>query len=185
MPTAIRFGDRGCRNNDRYQMTGNKIQNTSKPTHESQTKAMNTAVRILTYRDHFKYELKQKLQQRGFTSNVIDTVLAECERLNYIDDNRTAAVFISQLKRKCFGKRYVRQALKKNRLRAAAIDKILLENYTEAEEHAKAGKLLEKKLKTFYQEEDPKKRRDRIYRFLYSRGFNKDVITDLLRTSAQ
>ena len=164
-------------------MTENKIQNTSNPTHASQTKAMNAAVRILTYRDHFKIELKQKLQQRGFTINVIDTVLAECERLNYIDDNRAAHVYISKLKRKCFGKRYIRQALKKNRLSAVVIDKILLENYTEAEEHENAGKLLEKKIKTFYREEDSKKRRDRIYRFLYSRGFNKDVITDLLRTS--
>ena len=164
-------------------MTENKIQNTSKPTHESQAIVMNTAVRILTYRDHFKYELKQKLQQRGFTSNVIDTVLAECERLNYIDDIRTAAVFITQLKRKCFGKRYIRQALKKNRVSAAVIDKIVLENYTEAEEHENAAKLLQKKVKTFYREEDSKKRRDRVYRFLYSRGFNKDVITDLLRTS--
>ena len=147
-------------------MTDNKIQNISKPTHESQTKAMNTAVRILTYRDHFKYELKQKLQQRGITSKIIDTVIAECERLNYIDDNRTAAVFISQLKRKCFGKRYIRQALKKNRLNAAVIDKMVLENYTEAEEHENAAKLLEKKIKAFYREEDSKKRRDRIYRFL-------------------
>ena len=164
-------------------MTENKRQNTSKPAHSSRTMAMNTAVRILTLRDHFKYELKQKLQQRGFKSNVIDMVLAECERLNYIDDNRTAAVFISQLKRKCFGKRYIRQALKKNRLNAAVIDKMVLENYTEAEEHENAAKLLEKKIKTFYRKEDSKKRRDKIYRFLYSRGFNKDVITDLLRTS--
>jgi regulatory protein len=146
---------------------------------------MNTAARILTHRDHSKYELKQKLQKRGFTSEVIDTVITECERLNYIDDNRTAHVYISQLKRKCFGKRHIRLALKKKRLSGAVIEKILLENYTEAEEHKNAGKLLEKKRKTFHREEDSKKRRDKIYRFLYSRGFNKDVIIDLIRTSVK
>ncbi|MCK5204221.1 MAG: regulatory protein RecX [Desulfobacterales bacterium] len=142
---------------------------------------MNTAARILTHRDHSKYELKQKLQQRGFASKVIDTVIGECERLNYIDDPRTAHVYISQLKKKCFGKRYIRMALRKKRLSGAVIKKILLENYTEAEEHENAGKLLKKKMKTFNREEDSKKRRDKIYRFLYSRGFNKDVITDLIR----
>lgn len=146
---------------------------------------MNTAVRILTPRDHFKYELRQKLQQRGFASDVIDTVITACERLNYIDDKRTAYIYISQLKRKCFGKRHIRLALKKKRLSGAVIEKILLENYTEAEEHEKAGKLLEKKMKTFMREEDSKKRRDKIYRFLYSRGFDKDIIADLLRNLAK
>ncbi len=142
---------------------------------------MNTAVRILTLRDHFKYELQQKLQQRGFTSEVVDTVITECKRLNYIDDNRTAHLYISQLKRKCFGRRYIRRALKKKRLSGVAIEKILLQNYTPAEEREYTGKLLEKKMKTFNREEDSKKKRDKIYRFLYSRGFNKDIITDLIR----
>jgi regulatory protein len=162
-------------------MTENRRQNFSNPANTSRTDAMNTAARILTHRDHSKYELKQKLQQRGFASKVIDTVIGECERLNYIDDPRTAHVYISQLKKKCFGKRYIRMALRKKRLSGAVIKKILLENYTEAEEHENAGKLLKKKMKTFNREEDSKKRRDKIYRFLYSRGFNKDVITDLIR----
>jgi regulatory protein len=165
-------------------MTENR-KNISNSTRTSRTKAMNTAVRILTDRDHFKYELKQKLQQRGFASEVIDTVITECERLNYIDDNRTAEVYISQLKRKCFGKRHIRLALKKKRLSGAVIQKLLLENYTQAEEHKNGVKLMEKKIKTFNREADSKKRRDKIYRFLYSRGFNKDVITDLLRTSVK
>jgi SOS response regulatory protein OraA/RecX len=72
-------------------------------------------------------------------------------------------------------------ALKKKRLYDAAIENILLENYAKIEERENADKLLEKKMKTFNREEDLTKRRDKIYRFLYSRGFNKDVITDLLR----
>jgi uncharacterized protein YbaP (TraB family) len=33
---------------------------------------MNTAVRILANRDHSKYELERKLQQRGFESKLIN-----------------------------------------------------------------------------------------------------------------
>jgi regulatory protein len=166
-------------------MTEGRRQNFSAPTRTSRKDAMNTAVRILTYRDHSKYELKRKLQLRGFASEVIDTVIIECERLNYIDDQRTARVYISQLKRKCFGKRHIRMALKKKRLSGAVIEKILLENYTEAEDRENAGKLLKKKMKTFNREEDSNKRRDKIFRFLYSRGFNKDIIVDLLRNLAK
>ena len=66
-----------------------------------------------------------------------------------------------------------------------AIEDILLDNYAKTEERKNADKLLEKKMKTFKREEDLKKRRDKIYRFLYSRGFNKDIIADLLRNLAK
>ena len=162
-------------------MTENRRQNFSPPAQKSNQQALNAAVRILTYRDHSKYELKQKLQKRGFASEVIDTVIIACERLNYIDDKRTARLYISQLKRKRFGIRHIRMALKKKRLYGAAIEDFLLENYAKIEERKNADKLLEKKMKTFNREEDLKKRRDKIYRFLYSRGFSQDIIADLIR----
>jgi len=162
-------------------MKEDRRQHFSTPAKTSHQQAMNTAVRILANRDHSKFELKQKLQQRGFGSKVINTVIAECERFNYINDGRTAHVYISQLKRKCFGKRYIQQALKKKRLSGAAIEKIFSENYPGADEHEHAERLLQKKMKTFARETDPKKRSDKIYRFLYSRGFRPAVIRDLVK----
>ena len=162
-------------------MTEDPRQSDEVPAKISHQKAMNTAVRILAHRDHSKYELKRKLQQRNFASRTINSVMAECERFGYIDDKRTARVYISQLKRKRFGKRYIRQALKKKRLSGDAIEKILSENYPEADEYEHAGRLLEKKMKTFARETDHKKRSDKIYRFLYSRGFSPAVISDLIR----
>jgi regulatory protein len=81
-------------------MTEDTRQNYSSAANESYQQTMNTAVRILAYRDHSKYELKRKLQQRNFASRTINSVMAECERFGYIDDKRTARVYISQLKRK-------------------------------------------------------------------------------------
>lgn len=146
-------------------------------------RAMNTAVRILTHRDHSKYELIQKLQQRGFAAKIVDTVIARCERFGYIDDCRTARSYVLQLKRKCFGRRYIRLALKKKRLMDSAIEEMLVENYPEEDEYGYAGRLLQKKNKTFAREADPQKRSDRIYRFLYSRGFSLTVIRNLIKGS--
>ena len=162
-------------------MTADRRQSFSNASRTSYHKAMNTAVRILTNRDHSKYELKQKLQQRSIESEVIVAVVTECERLNYINDERTARLYISQLNRKCFGKRHIKMALKKKGLRGAAIENILLQKCSEVEERQKAARLLEKKMKTAHQEKEAGKKRDNIYRFLYSRGFSKDVITDLIR----
>ena len=180
--------DRGHKSEVREQMTedrGQKAkdrgQNGSLLTEKSCQQAMNTAVRILANRDHSIYELTQKLKQRGFASEVINGVIKKCERFGYIDDQRTARVYILQLKRKCFGKRYIRLALKKKRLRGTAIDRILASTYPEVDEHGHASRILEKKKKTFAREADPKKRSDKIYRFLYSRGFSPAVISDLIQ----
>ncbi len=142
---------------------------------------MNTAVRILTNRDHSKYELKQKLRQRGFESETIGAVMAECERLNYINDERTARLYISQLNRKCFGKRHITMALKKKGLHGVAIENMLVQKCAEVEERKKAARLLEKRMKTAKREKKAEKKRDTIYRFLYSRGFSKAVVNDLIR----
>jgi SOS response regulatory protein OraA/RecX len=72
-------------------------------------------------------------------------------------------------------------ALKKKHLIGPAIENILLENYPDADEFENAGKLLEKKMGTFEREADQRKRRQKIYRFLYARGFKTEIISDLIR----
>jgi SOS response regulatory protein OraA/RecX len=66
-------------------------------------------------------------------------------------------------------------------LSGAAIEKIFSENYPGVDEYEHAGRLLEKKMKTFERVADLKKRREKIYRFLYSRGFSPAVIRDLVK----
>jgi SOS response regulatory protein OraA/RecX len=72
-------------------------------------------------------------------------------------------------------------ALRKKRLSGTAIENILQENCSEDDERANAGKLLAKKMDTFKREADLKKKRDKIYRFLHSRGFNAEIIADVIR----
>lgn len=142
---------------------------------------MNTAVRLLARRDHTGFELQHKLRQRGYGCGVIDAVLTECERLDYINDERTARMYIGQLARRGFGFRRIRLELKKKGLSGDRFESILNESSSEIDEHEIARKILQKKMKSFEREEDSKKRRDKIYRFLYSKGFSDMVISDLIR----
>ncbi len=144
-------------------------------------KAMNTAVRVLARRDHTRLEIEQKLRQRGYDQEVIRDVVVECERLNYIDDERTAKVYIFQLARRGFGFRRIRLELLKKGLRGDRFDQIVKESRLEIDEREIAGRALQKKMKSFEREEDSKKRKDKIYRFLYSRGFSQSVISELIR----
>ena len=144
-------------------------------------KAMDTAVRLLARRDHTCHEIHQKLNQRGFGKEIIQAVLAECERLNYLNDERTAKVYITQLARRGFGFGRIRLELNKKGLRGDRFERIVNQSRCEIDERKIARKALQKKMKSFEREEDSKKRREKIYRFLYSRGFSTSVISELIR----
>ena len=142
--------------------------------------AFNTALRLLTRRDHSKYELAQKLKQRDFENDVIEKVFLECERLNYLNDERTARVFIGQLLRKGYGAKRIEHELNRKGLMGKRIAGILVEILSEAGERENAERVLIKNIKRFDREIDRQKRKDKIYRFLYSRGLSNQVISELI-----
>ena len=146
-------------------------------------KAFNTALRILTGRDHSRYELTRKLKQRGFKPEDIEKAVSECVRLDYINDERTARAYISQMIRKGHGVNRIRHEMNKKRLNSQRVQNILSEIVSEADELDGAKRLLKKNISRFERESDLKKRRDKIYRFLYARGFSPDTIRKLINES--
>jgi len=143
--------------------------------------ALHAALRILTPRDHSKYELVQKLKQRGFSRVDIDDAISACVRFDYINDVRTAQVYIRQLKRKGYGKKRIRLELNKKRLKGDRVQGILDQSVSEADEREGAARILKKNVKRFEREKDRLKRRDKMYRFLNARGFSKDIIAENLK----
>jgi regulatory protein len=153
--------------------------NSNKP--DNSNKALNTALRILTPRDHSKYELVQKLKQRGFSSVDIDDAISACVRFDYINDLRTAQIYIRQLKHKGYGKKRIRLELNKKRLKGDRIQGILDKSVSEADEREGAARILKKNINRFEREKDRLKRRDKIYRFLHARGFTPGVIAEYVK----
>jgi regulatory protein len=142
--------------------------------------ALNSAVRLLARRDHTRYEIQQKLKLRRFNRGVINRVLTECERLNYIDDERTARLFIEQLVRRGFGFRRIGLELRKKGLKGERFDAILNQSRSQFDEYEIAAQVLQKKVKGLKDQEDPQKRRNRLYRFLQYRGFSEQTIAKAL-----
>jgi len=146
-----------------------------------QKKALNSALRILTRRDHSKYELVRKLKQRGFSREDIDNAISSCEKFDYINDERTAQVYIRELKRKGYGKKRIQLELNKKGLIGIRILGILDESVSETDEREGAERILKKNIKRFERETGALKRRDKIYRFLHARGFLQGVIAEILQ----
>ena len=143
-------------------------------------KAYNSALRILTGRDHSKSELIRKLKQRGFKPEDIEKAVSECERLDYINDERTAGLYINQMIRKGHGLNRIRHEMNKKGLKGQRIQNILSEIESDIDEAEGGERILVKNIKRFEREGDLKKRRDKIYRFLYARGFSPDTIRKLI-----
>ena len=155
--------------------------NQSDPLKEPYRKTLNTALRILTRRDHSKYELEQKLKQRGIGDELIGIVISECERYGYIDDERTTQVYIRQLYKKGFGAKRIRYELSKKGLKGKRINCVIAECLTEDDERECAQRVFQKHHRRFEKEKDYLKRKEKLYRFLYSRGFSEGIISELIK----
>ncbi len=147
---------------------------------ETCNKAMNVAVRLLSRRNHTKHEIRQKLRQRGFDAEAIAKVISECERFNYVNDEQTAQYYLRELQTKGYGRSRIRFSMKKKGLNEELISRLIRDHHTDAEEMENARRSLEKKLRTLNREKDAGKRKEKVYRFLYSRGFSASVISELI-----
>jgi regulatory protein len=56
--------------------------------------AYQTALDLLSRRDHFRLELVEKLRTRGFSAADIEAATARCEDLDLLDDGRVADRFV-------------------------------------------------------------------------------------------
>ena len=142
--------NRGQRSDSRIQRTevrDDKLEACDQLFKTRYQKAMNTAVRVLARRDHTRLEIEQKLRQRGYDLEVIRDVVVECERLNYIDDERTAKVYIFQLARRGFGFRRIRLELNRKGLKGDRFERIINASRLEFDEHEIANRVLQKKMK--------------------------------------
>lgn len=142
--------------------------------------AMDSAVRLLSRRNHTALELEQKLRRRGFAPKTVASVIQECERLRYIDDKETGRCYFRELKRKGDGAARIRARMNQKGLSGEWVESVISEYTGDGEELENGRKALKKKKPAFDREPDPRKRKEKMYRFLYSRGFSGSVISALL-----
>lgn len=154
-------------------------------TQDSLASALDAAIRILTRRNHSRHEMVRKLRQRHFTTAVIDAAIALCERLGYMDDDETAAGYFRELVRKGFGGERIRFEMKKKGLSGDTVERMLETYAGSPDETAAACGLIARRMARFERESDPQKRREKIFRFMYSRGFSADITIEALQKNAE
>ena len=138
--------------------------------------ALDYAMKLLGVRPYSEYELCQKLQKKGYSIKEINSTLVDCMRYGFINDELYAKDYANNLSAKGYGKFVIVRKLREKHIAEPLIDSALSQIATPLEDAKRSFDFKIRMLKT---EKDPKKHREKLYRFMLTRGFSSDVIRQL------
>lgn len=143
-------------------------------------KVYNYCFRILSLKPYTESDIRKKIQNRfkEIQAEMVDEVLLKLKEFKYINDSEFAENYIAfRTKISPRGKFLLKQELIKKGV-ASQIIEDTIEN-SEINEITLAQQLVEHKSKAL-QSFEPQKRKEKLMRFLLSRGFNYGVIKEVL-----
>lgn len=140
--------------------------------------ALAKAMAFLAARPLSELELLAKLRKAGYPDNEADAAIEECRKRHYLDDEMLTTDCVDALRNRNLGARQIRFKLARRGLDAEKVSE-LLEADPDAEKQA-AERAMESKLRLLRNESDPRKKREKLFRFLVGRGFSPDLIFKLL-----
>ncbi len=130
-------------------------------------KAKQKAAELLARREHSRFELSTKLQQRQFSHDTIRTALDEYQHLDLLNDRRFAEMWVrNRIRRKAEGPMKLKAALKNKGVDNTIIEDIIKREYDIDMQQIALEQATEKIIKK------SKGDRDKFIRMLLGRGFS-------------
>lgn len=146
-------------------------------------KAYDYAIRILSIKDYSSHKMRTKLQDRNYESEIVESVIQKLIDQKYIRDEEFTLMRIKQLVVKGYGNHYILQKLSQEKLNAS-LDQIENLRFDQnLDEDSQIDYLIQKKLRSKEIPNDfesKMKLKNKITRFLISKGFNFSQINNLL-----
>ena len=139
--------------------------------------AIAKAMNFLAVRSLSEQELFAKLRRAGYPDDECDSAVAECVKRHYLDDDQLTADCVDILHQRNLGARQIKQKLLRRGLDGEYISELL--NDSEDDEFEAARRAMEGKLRLLSRETDRRKKREKLFRFMASRGFSPAVIFKL------
>lgn len=144
--------------------------------------AYERAVKLLARRQQSVSELRRKLRERGFEARDIEEAMARLEELNYTDDERAAFDWAEELARRGgMGRRKAETKLVQRGIDPELARRALGAAWDGGLERDHARRVLGKLLRSDPGLPKTAKGRAKLGRSLASRGFEGEVIGDILR----
>ncbi len=149
-------------------------------TADNASKLRDSALRILTQREHSAQELQRKLEAKGFAREDITDLINELESQSWLDEARFTEVFVRSRVRQGYGPLHIRQELRQRGV-ADSTQVLALEVYADSwidaacqARHKRFGEAAPQDIK----------QRAKQARFLTYRGFTSEHIRAAFDVSA-
>lgn len=144
-------------------------------------KAKARALDYLAHKPRTVAEVRRKLQEKAYEAPVIDTVVAQLHDRGYLDDEEYAEEYVrSRFSAKGYGPVRIEQELRKRGLDRHLAETAVEDFFAEVDELAAAREHAEKGWTRIRREDDPRRRRDKLYRYLTRRGYTYDTVRQLI-----
>ncbi|MDW6001782.1 recombination regulator RecX [Vibrio mangrovi] len=140
---------------------------------ERSRSCLETAVQLLSRRDHGRAELFRKLLTKGFAEDEVSHAIQSCEQHGYLDDTRYVQGMIRHHIAKGHGELRIQQTLKQKQIDETVVAEQLA--LTDVDWFELARSTAERKFGEQITTKDPKVYAKQV-RFLQYRGFNFEQI---------
>ncbi len=140
------------------------------------------AFRLLSYRARSEKELRERLDKKGYSPEVVEKVIARLRELGIVDDEKLAREYVeARIAVGHKGKFRVKQELLKKGIDREKIEAALREAPSELE----AAKMVVEHYLPRYRKLDPSTRMRRLYGLLARRGFSAETVEQVLEQHRQ
>lgn len=136
--------------------------------------ALAKAMNFLAARSLSELELLAKLRRAGYSDEECDQAIDECRKRHYLNDEQLTADCVDLLHQRNLGSRQIRLKLLRRGLDGEKIAELI--DSSPDEELDAARRAMESKLRMLSRENDPRKKREKLFRFMAARGFSPSLI---------
>jgi regulatory protein len=139
-----------------------------------QSKAYNYCIYLLSRQDYPEGKLRSKMREKGYDEQTRDEVIERLHEFGYIREEAYIRTRIKSLLNKGYSAYYITQKLSEENLNVTINE--IEDLYVELDFNLNSSieKLIEKKLRSLTKETDKQKKREKIVRFLASKGHRID-----------
>lgn len=144
-------------------------------------KAKGRALDYLAHKPRTEAEVHRKLQQKDYPPSVIERVVAYLRDRGYLNDAEYTEEYVRRrFSVKGYGPVRIEQELRKRGVDRTLVEATVEDFFAEADPLAAARAHAEKGWSRIGREDDPRKRRDKLYRYLTRRGYTYDTVRQVI-----
>jgi regulatory protein len=148
----------------------------------TETAAQAKAEHYCAYQERAQQEVRDKLYEWGLHSLAVENIISRLIGDNFLNEERFAKAYATgKFKQKGWGKQKIKQGLKLKR-----VPDVLIKKATQLIDGDEYLLMLEKilsKKAALVNEKDAFKRRYKLHQYALSRGYENDIISDVLKAS--